>query len=65
MVYTTSMTEDADKRAMYAAMKKKDLARLAAQTGQETYTGFLTRYDKEELVDFILAEYELSSDLGI
>lgn len=51
-------TEDADKRAMYAAMSKKDLASIAAQTWQDTYTGFLTKYDKEQLVDFILAEYE-------
>ncbi|KKM96269.1 hypothetical protein LCGC14_1179810 [marine sediment metagenome] len=52
MTYTAIMPTD------YNTWRKTDLARLAAQTGQDTYTGFLRKYDKAQLVRFIEDEYE-------
>lgn len=47
----------AEKTKEYSEMNKKDLAELAAQTGEDTYSGFL-KYPKEQLVRFMVFEYE-------
>lgn len=42
----------------YSRMHKRKLARLAATSGESTFTYFFRVYSKHMLVDFMVFEYE-------
>lgn len=46
------------KTRYYAAMTKQKLAGLAAISGEDTYTRFLRVYSKQQLVYFMVHEFD-------